>query len=285
MLKSKVDCDQIVRDIRKEYDNVIWASAYVTGTRLMIRVKENTDRVMEETEDSELDRSNGQPADIIAEKDGIILEIITREGVPMVHEGDSVQKGDILVSGTVEILNDAKEVIGYQYHQADADITAQTVYSYEDSLPITYEIKKWTGNKKYVCWIETDQYLFKLGTGKNEFAHKTYTTLEKRFCIGEHFWLPVTLGMDVIEEYQPVNKKHQEKEYQEKLSADFQKFCLNLEKKGVQILENNVKIYSDTARASARGTLTLAETIGSKHLTAKKELPSSDAKDTQQEGN
>ena len=285
MLKSKVDCDQIVRDIRKEYDNVIWASAYVTGTRLMIRVKENTDRVMEETEDSELDRANGQPADIIAEKDGIILEIITREGVPMVHEGDSVQKGDILVSGTVEILNDAKEVIGYQYHQADADITAQTVYSYEDSLPITYEIKKWTGNKKYVCWIETDQYLFKLGTGKNEFAHKTYTTLEKRFCIGEHFWLPVTLGMDVIEEYQPVNKNHQEKEYQEKLSADFQKFCLNLEKKGVQILENNVKIYSDTARASARGTLTLAETIGSKHLTAKKELPSSDAKDTQQEGN
>ena len=88
MLKSKVDCDQIVRDIRKEYDNVIWASAYVTGTRLMIRVKENTDRVMEETEDSELDRANGQPADIIAEKDGIIIEIITREGVPMVHEGD-----------------------------------------------------------------------------------------------------------------------------------------------------------------------------------------------------
>ncbi|MGN0404436.1 MAG: sporulation protein YqfD [Bariatricus sp.] len=285
ILKSKVDCDQIVKDIRKEYDDIIWVSAYVTGTRLMIRVKENTDRVIENDENTELTGADSQPTDIIADKDGLILEMITREGVPQVHEGDSVQKGDILVSGTVEILNDAKEVIGYQYHQADADIIAQTEYTYEDSLPIAYEIKKWTGNKKYSVWIETEQYLITFGTGKNEFTHKTYTTYEKRFCIGEHFWLPVTFGMDVIEEYQPVTKKYEEKEYREKLSADFQKFCLNLEKKGVQILENNVKIYSDTARASARGTLTLAEKIGEKNQSVKKELPLSDVKDTQQEGN
>lgn len=43
MLKKKVNCERIVKDIRKEFDDIVWVSAYVTGTRLMIQVKENTD--------------------------------------------------------------------------------------------------------------------------------------------------------------------------------------------------------------------------------------------------
>ena len=44
----------------------------------------------------------------------------------MVHVGDQVKKGDILVSGRIEVCNDAKEVVEYQYEQADADIRADT---------------------------------------------------------------------------------------------------------------------------------------------------------------
>ena len=69
------------------------------------------------------------------------------------------------------------------------------------------------------------------------------------------------------------------------MSTNFHKFCVDLEKKGVQILENNVKIYCDTVRASARGNLTLSEQIGENRTSSKKELPLSDANDTNQEGN
>ena len=37
--------------------------------------------------------------DLVAAKDGTITEIITRNGVPLVKAGDSVKKGQILVSG------------------------------------------------------------------------------------------------------------------------------------------------------------------------------------------
>ena len=36
----------------------------------------------------------------------VIKEIITRSGTPMVKPGDVVRKGDILVSGIIEVMDD-----------------------------------------------------------------------------------------------------------------------------------------------------------------------------------
>ena len=128
MLRKDVDCEQIVKDIRQQFDDIIWVSAYVKGTRLMIQVKENSDTITMPATEME------KPSDIVADKDGVVTEIITRKGVPLVHAGDEVKKGDLLVSGRVEVLNDSKEVIGYQYQTADADIFVQTVCSYEETM-------------------------------------------------------------------------------------------------------------------------------------------------------
>ena len=46
------------------------------------------------------------------------------------------------------------------------------------------------------------------------------------------------------------------------LSANFQYYCRELEKKGVVILKNNVKIYTWSDKAKAKGTLTVEMPIG-----------------------
>ena len=66
----------------------------------------------------------------------------------MVHVGDSVKKGDILVSGRVEILNDSGEVTGYHYLKSDADIRGQTSIVYEERQNLTYTAKKYENIKK-----------------------------------------------------------------------------------------------------------------------------------------
>lgn len=272
MLRNSVDCSRIVKDIRKEYNDIIWVSAYMEGTRLMIQIKENQDTIEEKEETT----TEGMPVDLIAEKDGIVGNIITRKGVPMVHEGDEVKKGDILVSGTVEILNDAKEVVGYQYQEADADITAQTVLEYEEHLPVVYEVKKMTGKKRYSVWISAKGRTLTLGMKNKRYKHFVTETWEKNWKIGEHFWLPISVGLIRSQEYTPNKKTYTEKEYQRLLSADFSKFCQNLEKKGVQILENNVKIYKETETALAKGSLVLSEKLGEKKLGEKKEVPNTE---------
>ena len=41
--RGNIDCDRIVKDIRKGFDDIIWVSASIEGTRLIIQIKENED--------------------------------------------------------------------------------------------------------------------------------------------------------------------------------------------------------------------------------------------------
>ena len=132
MAKVKVDCEQIAKDIRKNFNDIIWVSASMQGTRLFIHVKENTD-TFEMTEEKE------EPRDIVADKDGVIKSIVTRNGDPQVVAGDEIQTGNILVSGTVDVLNDAKEVIAYRYVTSDADIVLDRIVQYEDKIAKKYD--------------------------------------------------------------------------------------------------------------------------------------------------
>ena len=282
MRRSQVDCSRIVKDLRKKYDDIIWVSAYLKGTRLMIQVKENTDRAAEDTKEEV-----SPPTDIISDRNGTILSIITRNGVPKVHEGDTIKTGDLLVSGNVEVLNDAKEVTGYHYQTADAGIIARTSRKYEDAMSVSYIRRKYTGRKSYRFRLETAHSIYSFGPPDPAYKYFTASSSEKRFTLGEHFRLPFSLSIQTLREYTPQRLNYSQKEYQELLSYNFRKFCDNLEKKGVQILENNVKIYKENEKVCAKGSLTLAEPVGILQKAEKLTVPAQEknSPEGEQEGN
>ena len=113
MRVSEVDCARIVKDIRKEYDDIIWVSASIQGTRLIIQVKENEDTIPAMDEAAE-NPDQEKPTDIVADRDCVITRIVPRNGIPMVSEGAEVKTGDVLVSGQVPVMDDAGTVIAYQ---------------------------------------------------------------------------------------------------------------------------------------------------------------------------
>ena len=73
---------------------------------------------------------------------------MTRTGTPLVTADMEVKKGDILVSGRAEILNDDGEVAEYIYPGADADIIAEVNFYYEDEINISYQDKNRQGKKR-----------------------------------------------------------------------------------------------------------------------------------------
>lgn len=266
MLKSEVDCSDIVKKIRKEYNDIIWVSASVDGSRLKIQIKENDDTLLAGSDDENEDKTTSAageetPTDLIAASDGIITSIVTRSGVPQVHVGDEVKKGDILVLGRVDVVNDSGEVTGYQYQQSDADIFADTELEYTDSISMTYQEKVYDGKIRYQPYIRLGDYKISVGSISDQYENSELTVNERRLKAGENFYLPFFWGIKRVKSYSLQEKTYTEEEIREILSSNFQQFCSDLEEKGIQINENSVKIhlYADSAEAS--GILYLNERI------------------------
>ena len=261
MLRSRVDCPGIVKAIRKEYNDIVWVSASIDGSRLKIQIKENEDTFPEKDASVVPDGGEEKPVDLIASADGVVTKIVTRSGVPQVHVGDTVKKGDILVLGRVEVVNDSQEVVSYQYHRSDADVFADTQMEYTDTLPLTYQEKVYDGKKKYQPFIRLADWTVSVGSIKNKYEHSERVTEETQIRLGENFYLPLFYGMKSVKSYSLVERTYSEEEARCLLSLDFKRFCEDLEEKGVQIRENNVKIHLYEDSASASGTVYLNERI------------------------
>ncbi len=147
MRKASIVCDDLEMMLRETYPEITWVSAQISGTRLYIQIRENTGILT-------VEEAQEVPCDLVASCDGVITEIITRSGTPMVKAGDTVTAGQILVSGVVELFNDSKEKVGEHLVQADADVLAQTQIPYEDRFALENLTKWYTGEQRYRLKIE-----------------------------------------------------------------------------------------------------------------------------------
>ena len=210
---------------------------------------------------TEADTSEKHPADLIASTDGVITNLITRTGVPQVHIGDIVTKGTLLVSGQIALLNDSGEVTGYRYEHADADIFADTQLTYLDELPYLHKEKLYTGKKSYFPFLRIGSFQLETRNLNSSDSSVEEARISHQFRLGENFSLPFYYGYEMRKKYQFEEKKYVKKEVQQILSHHFHSFCKDLEEKGIQIREKNVKIYMYTQKASASGTLYLNQRI------------------------
>nr|WP_294494944.1 sporulation protein YqfD [uncultured Mediterraneibacter sp.] len=278
MLKSRVDCPGIVKSIRKEYNSIVWVSASIDGSRLKIQVKENEDTYPQGDTDVANEES---PTDLIAASDGVITSIVTRSGVPQVHVGDQVKKGDILVLGRVDVVDDSGEVIGYQYQESDADVFADTQITYQDTLPLNYQEKIYDGKKKYKPYVRIGDVTVSVGSTANQYEYCELSAKERQWKVGENFYLPLAWGMKTATSYTYEEKTYSKEQVREKLSRNFKRFCEDLEEKGVQIRANDVKINLSADTASASGTIYLNESIAEE---ADTEILTIERKETDESG-
>ncbi len=250
--KGEIKCEDIVSDLRKEFNKITWVSAHIDGTLLVIDIKENEHENMK----AENDDSETAGTDIIATEDGVVTSIITRTGVPLVHEGDAVKKGDILVCGRIPILNDSKEIIKYEYVDADADISIEYPYTYNDTISISHSEKEYI-SKRYFPYIITNDYIFwpivKPQNGSN------YDLTIKRYSLEpeQQHVFSFAIGSELYHYYEEKEVKYTDTELQKVLSERFEAFSNDLKEKKVEILENNVKITIGNSTATAKGSLLL----------------------------
>lgn len=253
--KNRIDCDGLEESIRSQYPEIIWISARVSGTRLMIKVKENEVMAAIPVKDEE-------PRDLVADKDGVITSMVVRKGKAQVAVGDLVEKGQVLVSGTIPIYNDAEELVNCQYVRADADIRVQTGYSYREEIPHLTSERVDTGKKRHGVQFRLFHYslvfmLPRTGDMPWEFVRES----RQAKVLGD-FFLPVWIDHIVGREYELYERFLTKGELEAIKNEINDAKIQNLEQKGVQIIENNVKILDKSSVWVIQGDLVIEDSIG-----------------------
>ena len=240
--RKDVDLEKLEKSLRNEYDIITWTSARINGTRLIIQIKENE---LIEPEEITASAGDGGGFDLVAGKDGVIVSIITRSGVPLVMAGSEVVEGDILVQGGVPIFNDDLTVRNYQYCEADADVYLQTAFNHIEILPIDYEEKIYSGEEKRIPYLEIFGKRIKFGLGRQEFAIFDIIDENKQVRLLENFYLPIFFGSEWVRDYHINEKKYSNEEAKAIFLGEAGKIIENLHEKGVQIIEKNVTMRKD----------------------------------------
>ena len=252
--KSSLNYESVEFLLRKEFEDITWVSAELKGTCLIIHIKENFDKKVVEEETS--------PYHLVSNVTGIIDTVITRHGVPLIKTGDSVEPGQKLISGILELKNDSGDVTGYEYVKADADIYALVKEDYDVSFSLNYFQKHYTGNAKKA--FEIDFF------GKQASITLPGKHLKKcdvlrdydQLSLTKNFFLPITFGRLTFREYETEKRKYSKEEAmtlaKQKLDGDIQKF----EEKGIQIIENNVTIEINDSTCRLNGQLLCRKKIG-----------------------
>ncbi len=282
LLKSRIDCEKVEEALRAEYGDVIWASAKLEGTALIIDVQESLAAGRQAPGEA---AGDGAPSDLVAEKDAVIYSILTRQGTPQVEKGMRVQAGSLLVEGRNPVLDDNGEIASYQYCASDADILGVTEYQYEDKFPLRHKEKAFTGEESVSYGLRVFGRLARLPYFGGRFKEYDAVTDERAAKIGETFYLPLSLVRQTRREYETVEKTYSKTEAETLAKERLDGFCEDLEQKGVQIIENNVMIVTDGKNCTASGSLRAIEPIGARRATAATELPQEGQTEDEPDGN
>ncbi len=255
MPKSKLNIEALEKDIRKIFPQVTWTSAKLSGTKLEISIKENDAPIITEiVKDTE-------GKDLVAEYDGVIVSMIVRNGVPKVKVGDTIEKGTILVEGSIPIYNEDATIREYSYVLADADILLEHTKTYRDKIPFEFVKKEYTGRtkKRYYLRVGDKKY----GMPENK-PFLVYDSVIKESCplVFEKLGIPICFGTYKHREYQNVEYEYTLEQAETLLNEKLNTFLTTLEEKGVQIMKKNVKIDTNGGMWIMDGSFLIREKIG-----------------------
>lgn len=255
MPKRGVDCDRIEEELRSRCPRIVWVSAHVSGTRLQIRIREN------ETADG-IPLREESPRNLVAETAGTVVSILVRAGKAAVQPGDEVEKGQILVEGMLPVTNDSGEVERTLFVRADADIRLRTTKIYREWVPHFQTVRSYTGKKQRGFRLRAgavDILAMPPLAGKRNWD---LTGVSRQIVLFGDFFLPVWTEAITAREYEKVERKRTKTELNDLTKAVHERKLQKLTEKGVQIIENDVKILDNSNGWIICGSMTVEEEAG-----------------------
>ena len=196
--KSYNKLQNIKEKILEKYNNEIeWIEIENIGTKYIVRYEP---RIIKEKEEETKFRH------IVAKKDAIIYDVDASVGQIVRIKNDYVKKGDIIVSGYIDLNGSVKKTVS-----SIGKVYGEVWYTVTVSYPFKYKEKKETGRKKNVYTIKILNKtieLFNFNKYKNKIVNDK--------IILKNTILPFSFNKETQKEVEVINENNTEKEAIEK---------------------------------------------------------------------
>ena len=180
ILKSKVNTEQIINELRLKRDDVSWIGIDMEGTNVKV------DIVKADKSPEIID--NLDYCDIVAKKAGIITKITAQNGTALFKVGDAVQQGDVLIAGYMD-----GKYTERRYVHSLGEIEAKVMYEKTKEIQFSqYEYKE-TGKKENKFEINFSNKKIKLYRNLSKFELYKTENKEINLKISKNLYLPISI--------------------------------------------------------------------------------------------
>jgi len=249
--KHQISNSMLEENLRLTFPDISWVSVRKEGISLIVNLEEMVKY-------NAGDKEAVKPRYICSSKDGEIVSMVTRSGVPRMRVGMAVEKGDILIDGVMEILDDSMMISESLPVGADGDIWAKVTEVYQKIYPLKEESRNY-GRASWKIHLSAGN--FSMILGKNPYKDSEE---EKYDCLSEitAFWPGIQIQTEAFRPYVIVPSFRTVSDVKMRAEEELSDIIREFEEKGVQILENNVKILMYEDRVEAIGNFVLIEPVG-----------------------
>ena len=159
-----LDLDDISKRVAIENDAISWLSVNIKGTVAYVEVRETAEAEKEEL---------STPSNLVASSDGCIMLVEAYGGKSEVKAGQTVKKGDILVSGVIDSPS-----LGYRLVRSRGHVYAGVSRTFSEEAPLTLTVREYTGREKteknILFFSKNAENIKKINT-----TYEKYDTIEK----------------------------------------------------------------------------------------------------------
>lgn len=251
-LKYSINTDEIVENMMLELNDLARISISLRGTKIFVIVDERVNPP------DLIDKK--VPCDLVALKDGVISSIVAKEGLEMVKVGDTVTKGQVLITGTIENKN--KEVMPLMVHSMGI-VKARTWYEASVVVEQRPVSAKRTGSKKDLYSIVFFTKKIKLFHREIPYNNSEHVEIKKKLTIGEYLVFPIEMIVDEYYEYELEQKEIDIDTAQKVASEKATALAKEQIPRNAELVKNSISIYQeDNGVSKVKAILECIEDIG-----------------------
>lgn len=133
-LKS-VDTTKITQKLLAKNSELAWVGINIKGTKAFVEVVEGVPKPKIVEKDV--------PCNVVSTKSGVVEQLIVKNGVPVVEVGDTVEQGQLLVSGLAD-----SRIVSMRYIHSEAEVKVRTWHEQIQEIPLVKHERIPTGNSK-----------------------------------------------------------------------------------------------------------------------------------------